>query len=406
MKTLRPYQDELSNEGVIILLKKKIVIYAMQVRTGKTAVALNTAKLYGAKNVLFLTKKKAISSIEEDFVDFRFNKSFNITVANNESLHKVVGDFDLVVMDESHRFGSYPKPSKGAKDFKLRFSRLPIILLSGTLTPESHSQIYHQLWISSSSPFPEATFYKWANRYVQVTQKNLGYGLVNDYSKAIKEKIDEVVNPYILTFTQEQAGFSTEVKETVLFCPMSDTLNDVIRQLKRDLVIQGKDELIMADTAVKLMSKLHQLEGGTIKFESGNSKVLDFSKAIYIKNKFEGKKLGIFYKFKAELTALKEVYGDDLTTDLEEFNATDKSIALQFLSGREGISLRAAKCLVYYNIDYSATTYFQAKDRLTTMDRLSNDVYYVLAEKGLGSQVLKQVQAKKNFTLSYFKKLL
>ena len=356
MKTLRPYQDELSNEGVIILLKKKIVIYAMQVRTGKTAVALNTAKLYGAKNVLFLTKKKAISSIEEDFVDFGFNKSFNITVANNESLHKVVGDFDLVVMDESHRFGSYPKPSKGAKDFKLRFSRLPIILLSGTLTPESHSQIYHQLWISSSSPFPEATFYKWANRYVQVTQKNLGYGLVNDYSKAIKEKIDEVVNPYILTFTQEQAGFSTEVKETVLFCPMSDTLNGVIRQLKRDLVIQGKDELIMADTAVKLMSKLHQLEGGTIKFESGNSKVLDFSKAIYIKNKFEGKKLGIFYKFKAELTALKEVYGDDLTTDLEEFNATDKSIALQFLSGREGISLRAAKYLVYYNIDYSATT--------------------------------------------------
>ena len=64
------------------------------------------------------------------------------------------------------------------------------------------------------------------------------------------------------------------------------------------------------------MSKLHQMYSGTVKFESGNTTVLDTSKAEYIKRTFKDKKIEIFYKFKAELDALKKVFGDDLVTDL------------------------------------------------------------------------------------------
>ena len=41
----------------------KIVYIAAEVRTGKSLMALLTAKKFGAKKVLFLTKKKAIDSI-------------------------------------------------------------------------------------------------------------------------------------------------------------------------------------------------------------------------------------------------------------------------------------------------------------------------------------------------------
>jgi len=58
---LRPYQTKISAEAVEILRNKHIVYLAMEVRTGKSLTALNTAQLYGAKRVLFLTKKKAIS---------------------------------------------------------------------------------------------------------------------------------------------------------------------------------------------------------------------------------------------------------------------------------------------------------------------------------------------------------
>ena len=135
--------------------------------------------------------------------------------------------------------------------------------------------------------------------------------------------------------------------------------------------------------------------------------IIDLSKAEFIKEKFNGKKIGIFYKFKEELNALMEVFGvDNLTTELSVFDDTDKNIALQIVSGREGISLRNADCLVYYNIDFSATSYWQSKDRMTTKDRLDNDVYWIFAKGGIEYDIYKAVSKKKNFTLSHFKKTI
>ena len=160
----------------------------------------------------------------------------------------------------------------------------------------------------------------------------------------------------------------------------------------------------MADTPVKLMMKLHQIYSGTIKFESGNSMVLDDSKARFIKEKFKGKKIGIFYKFKEELNAIKSVWEEEITTDLQDFQQGEKDIALQIVSGREGISLRQADCLVYYNIDFSATSYWQSRDRMTTKDRLKNNVYWVFANKGIEGKIYKAVVKKKDYTIKHFKR--
>jgi len=149
---------------------------------------------------------------------------------------------------------------------------------------------------------------------------------------------------------------------------------------------------------------LHQIFSGTVKFESGSSQTLDLSKAKFIKNSFKNKKIGIFYKFKEELKALKMVFNGSLTTDLEDFVNTNKSIALQIVSGREGISLRQADCLVYYNIDFSATSYWQSRDRMTTKERLKNDVYWIFSKGGIEDQIYKAVINKKDYTLNHFKK--
>ena len=108
--------------------------------------------------------------------------------------------------------------------------------------------------------------------------------------------------------------------------------------------------------------------------------------------------------FKAELKALKEVYGDELTTELSDFEQTNKSIALQIVSGREGISLKQADCLVYYNIAFSATSYWQSRDRMTTKDRLENNVYWIFSRGGIEKKIYKAVTNKKDYTLSHFKK--
>ena len=397
---LRDYQIEIANKGVEILTNNNLVYLAMEVRTGKTITSLEIAKLYGAKNVLFLTKKKAIKSILSDYNKFGY--TFNINVINNESLHLDKGNYDLIISDEHHRCGTYPKPNKVTKLIRQRFLTLPMIFLSGTPHPESFSQIYHQFWVSAYSPFKEwNTFYKFASVFVNITQKNFGYAKVNDYSDCKYDKIKPFMENLFITYTQQQAGFTTEVKENILRVKMSDYTYSLIERLKKDKVVQGKNEVILADTSVKLLSKLHQLYSGTVKFESGETMVIDNSKAIYIKNKFKDK-IAIFYKFKAEYYALKTIYGNELTEDLNEFNTTNKSIALQIVSGREGISLSNAKYLVYYNIDFSSLSYWQSRDRLTTMNRLTNDIYWIFSENGIEDKIYKAVSNKKNYTLKIF----
>jgi hypothetical protein len=401
---LRNYQKRLANEATEILQRKMIVYLAMEVRTGKTLTALQTTQNYGAKNVLFLTKLRAFTSVQNDFDSMNF--TFKLTIANDESLHKVTGDFDLVIHDEHHRFGAYPKANATAKLFKEMFGDLPMIFLSGTPTAESHSQWYHQFWVSNHSPFKDYTnFYKWANEYVDIQIRHLGYAKVNDYSKARKKDFWHHIRYYILTFTQVEAGFETQVFENVLYCPMDEITYKLAERLQSDLVVTNKEgQTILADTSVKLQQKLHQLYSGTCKFEDGTSKVIDLSKAMFIKDKFKGEKIAIFYKFVEEFNALKNIFGNRLTNDLEEFNTTDKNIALQIVSGREGISLSKAKYLVYYNIDFSAISYWQSRDRLTTMERKSNDVYWIFSEGGIEAKIYASVQNKKDYNNEIFKR--
>jgi hypothetical protein len=397
---IRDYQLAISIKAWNKLALYKIVYIAAEVRTGKTIMALNTAKLHGAKNVLFLTKKKAITSIENDYKAMGYD--YQLTVINNESIHKIEGNFDLLISDEHHRNGAFPKPNKVTKYIKENYSHLPMIFLSGTPHPESYSQIYHQFWVSNYSPFPEKNFYRWADKYVNKKTLYVSYGEAIDYSDANKDLIYKIIGNYMITFTQQNAGFTSKVNENVLRVKLKESTYNVIDLLKNDLVIQGKEEEVLADTPTKLLTKLHQLYSGTIKFESGNSKVIDYSKAEFIYKKFFGQKIGIFYKFKEEYNALKYIYGNLLTTDLSEFDNSDKCIALQIVSGREGISLKNAEYLVYYNIDFSAVSYWQSRDRLTTMNRLSNDVFWIFSENGIEDKIYKAVLNKKDYTTKIF----
>jgi len=403
---LRPYQNEIAKKATKILKESGFVYLSMEVRTGKTLTALETAYNFGAKKVLFITKKKAFSSIMSDYKEMWYE--FDIYIINKESLHTIYdNDFDVVIIDEAHGLAAFPKASKYQKDIRKRFSKVPMIFLSGTPTPESFSQWYHQLQVTDKSPFKHYTnFYKWANDYVNVTEQNLGYARVKVYKDGKEQLILKSVQPYIITFTQAQAGFTSEVNEHILYCDMESITYDIIKRLKRDKIVQGKSGLILADTGVKLMQKIHQLSSGTCKFEDGTSMVIDYSKARFIEKRFRFNKIAIFYKFKEELNALKSIFGSDLTEDLDEFNNTFKCIALQIVSGREGISLKNAKYLVYYNIDFSATSYWQSRDRLTTMERSSNDVYWIFSKGGIEKNVYKSVLNKKNFTLNLFNKLL
>ena len=404
--TFRDYQNDIIKKGSQILTKHRFLYLAMEVRTGKTLTSLGIAEQVRAERVLFITKKKALSTISDDYS--MLSPSYYMCVINYESLHTVMDEWkwDLIICDEAHGMGAFPKPSGRAEMVAevIKKCKPMVILLSGTPTPESYSQMYHQVYAIPNNPFSEfKNFYRFCEKFVNVKQRKINGLFVKDYSGGLETILKEM-EPYTINYTQQEAGFMAETKEEILEVEMKPMTYAMIKKLKKDLVIEGKEEIILADTPVKLMMKVHQLSSGTIKFESGNSMILDLSKAEFIKEQFEGCKIGIFYKFKEEYNALKQVFGNDLTSELSVFEDTNKNIALQIVSGREGISLRHAEYLVYYNIDFSATSYWQSKDRMTTKERLENQVYWIFSKGGIEHDIYKAVTKKKDYTVNHFKK--
>lgn len=403
MIELRDYQEEISTKAANLLASKGIAYLAMEVRTGKTITAKATAFKFGAEKILFVTKKKAIADIEA-----QLDSTFFIVV-NYEQLHNVGRGYDLVIIDEAHSLGAFPVPSVRVKELKRICAGLPIIYLSGTPTPESYSQIFHQLSVSSFSPFSEyKNFYQWAKDFVQLRKKYVFNKAINDYSDANEKLIKDYTGHLFFTYTQQEAGFMQLVQENILHVKMEESTYKFANRMRIDKIVTNKEgKTVLGDTAVKLMNKLHQIYSGSVIVDEPEreGKVFDYTKAEFIKQYFQGKKIAIFYKFVSEAYALRWVFGS-VYDDPQAFNEAETGVFIsQIVSGREGINLSTADALVFYNIDFSATSYWQSRARIQTKNRTKDaQIYWIFAEGGIEDKIYKAVMDKKDYTLSHFKK--
>jgi len=410
MITLRPYQQQIASEGLGILKHNGIVYLSLQVRTGKTLVALTIADNYlSGKSVfgaLFVTKKKAIPSIQGDYDKGEFE--YPITITNYENLHKVNGQLDVVIVDEAHSIGAYPRPSLRAKRLRAIVKNSAVIYLSGTPSPESFSQLYHQFWITPNSPWRQyGNFYRWAEHYVNVFVQNFRGLPTKNYSRAKQDMVWNSCKHLFLTITQEEAGFVAPVEEHVLTVKMQPHSVLAFQKIKENHILYHAEDLIATvNSGADLLNKLCQLSSGTLIYDGmADGRVLDASKAHFIMQYFSGKKIAIFYRYRAEYEMLKRFFPDHATTP-EDFKLPFCKVFLgQIQSAREGTDLSSADALVMYNIDFSATSYWQARARIQSKDRKgSAPLYWIFSEHGIEGKILKAVQAKKNFTYSYYKK--
>lgn len=402
MVTLRDYQEQGSTDAAAILRDKRMVYLAWEVRTGKSLTAFATLQKVGADRCLFVTKKKAIKSIEADAAAI----GFDAVVTNYESLHKVKETFRYIVVDEAHTCGAFPKPS-------LRWKRLRalinvnsyVILLSGTPSPESFSQIFHQFALHPLGPFHHyKNFYQWAKDFVTVKKKYVGVGQqVNDYSDADWKRISPFVKPYMLDRTQAESGFTQTIIEDILIVPMKPSTYRMAKAIAKDGIFEGNTDTILADTAVKQHSKLHQIYSGTVIAENGTH-IIDRTKVAAIIRKFRGRKIAVFTVFQAEADMVREAI-PNCTSSPEEFNADPTATYVgQIRSSREGVNLSTAECLVYLNIEHSSLSYIQGRDRATSKDRATPpEVWFIMAEDGVELDIYETVQSKQDYTIKHFK---
>src|SRR5699024_2188645 len=163
----------------------------------------------------------------------------------------------------------------------------------------------------------------------------------------------------------------------------------------------------MGETPAKLQSKVHQIYNGTVIIEKDDGStegvILSSYKAKAIKERFKGQKIAVMYYYQMELEMIKNVFGSDITTDLDEFNDTDKNFAIQQVS-TEGMNISKADCLVYLNFSFSGKSYIQSRDRLTVKDRKDNNVYFIIEKNGINGKILNIVKDKKSYNSRSFMK--
>ncbi len=135
-----------------------------QERTRKTGTALLTVENSAAKSCLIVTKKKALPGWQEHFDNLDLHKAY--TIINYESVHKITGSFDFIILDEAHHaISSMPKPSLAWRRISKLTKLKPILYLSATPYAEHLGLIFHQLKLSSWTPFTHVTFYDFHRDY-------------------------------------------------------------------------------------------------------------------------------------------------------------------------------------------------------------------------------------------------
>ena len=404
---LREYQKEAADKLYWLLARKQFAYLMGEVRTGKTLTALSLIERLGIQRCLLVTKKKAIPSIEKDAKALGLQDK--VLIINYERLPKFAWTFwQLLIVDEAHSIGAYPKPSGRWKNLR-QMSYEKVLLMSGTASPESYSQLYHQMTLHRPVWAQYKNFYEWAKKgYVDIGEKYIGTGqTVNDYSNANKELILKDIDPYVVRMTQEDAGFETKIDEAVRYVEMNETTYGLAQDIIDDGISTLESQTILADTGAKKLSKLKQIYCGTvIPEESSKGIIFDRSKAEYIKQRYGNHKLAIMYCYEAERKMLYEAF-PNATDSPEEFNANKDAVFIgQVRASREGVNLSSATYLVFLGVDFAALSYLQARDRASFLGRDTPPrIRYIFAANGIESRVYRTVRKKENFTISHYNKV-
>lgn len=389
-----PHQESMSDEALGILRKHAIVYLASEERTGKTLTAILVAEKSEAKNILVITKKKALDGWHETLAAFSHAKIYFVT--NYHQAHKVDSSkYDLIVLDESHNYiSAFPKPGLMWKQLLPVCKDKPIVYLSATPYAQGPQMLFHQLALSSWSPWAaHKNFYQWFRLYGKPYELKINGVPIRQYDKCDADLILGTCEHLFITKTREELGFEHEPEDVLHYVELSKETRLVYNELmEHGIAWIGKRELV-CDTSPKLRVSLHMLEGGVAKINEEYLVLNNEEKIDFIKAKFgDVNSLVIMYNYKAERIKLESHFAH--------------AELLQATSYAEGVDLSKYEHLVIYSQDFSTARHTQRRARQANKNRDTPiKVHYILVKRGLSDNVYKTVSVnKKNFVDSVFER--
>lgn len=268
-----------------------------------------------------------------------------------------------------------------------------MLCLSGTPSVESLLGFYYQFGLTQYSPFAKyKTFYDFFRAYGEPSLMRLHGRMVETYSKAKPELLD-VVKPYIVKLTQEQAGITHKAQDKLHAIQLSPSTEQLIAKLKEDGVatIAGKE--VAMESEAKERAFIHQIEAGAVKLDERLVELPNTEFVDYIRTTW-GDSPDIAIMCHYHSTRLKvqrhlpqcHVYSSD--------------------GHAEGVNLSHYKHFIILNSGYSGAKFIQRRDRVVNIKRTNAAIVHHIVAKGqLSEAVYKAVSRKHDFNLAMYRKL-
>jgi len=381
--SLLPHQKKVAKRIREKLKKYKIALFIGETRSTKTRAFLDVTKDY--KNPLIVTKKDSMSGIYSEGLAMG---GIKMTVINYHSVQKVEGNFDIVIYDEcGYYIGSYPKRSKIWNECKKVNTDADIIFSSATPTSEGYAKLFNMFALSEHSPWKNySRFTLWHEVYGKPYTMRLNGFNVKKYDRVYEERVLADVEKYKVTLTRKEAGHVHEATDKIIHIPLSKKREKFYRLLKQDLLIEKHD--ILADTPVKLMSKLHQISNGFVKKENGGLYTFKTNPKIdWLHENIDPKNTFILAQHIADQELLAQYFPH--TGSVTKLSA--------------GVDLSMYEWMIIYSMNYSAQNYEQVRSRQMNINRMSPiEVRYLCS--GIEHDIYKAVQKKKNFTAIWYRR--
>jgi len=383
---LLPHQAKYSPLIQNLIKDKGLAIVHAPERSGKTLMTIDAIANLPFSRVLIITKKKAISGWKDDLKLYNDNfQSINrieIEVINYESLHKVTIKPELIIIDEFHySISSFPKTPAKAKMIRDNWLDVPKIYISATPAPESGSQWFYPMWLCSHHPFSKyKNFYEWSYEYVDVRLVDYGHGTVKDYSHAKVNEVMQYIRPYLIQIPIEEINIKFRPEIVPVYIDLEPRTIALIEKLKRDRIL---GRTFIADTPVKLINGMYQLECGCLKVDDvyhdlGNREHID-----YIKSNFgDNEDVAIMTRWIGERKIMQR-----------EFK---KALILSSHSHAEGVELSHVEHLIISSLDYSTARYQQRNARQASIRRKTPIKVHVLMSKDQVSEAVYKTVALKH----------
>ena len=283
--------------------------------------------------------------------------------------------FKNLVIDESSRFKDpSTKRFKALKKWLKGFQRR--IILTGTPTPQGLPDLWSQVGVLDLGERLETSLTKFRDKYLQPDQMNRHTHVI--YSWKLKSNADKDINDKIadICFSLKAEDYLQLPSCTSLYhkIEIDKNVKDKYDQLRKDMVVELKQERITAPTAATLAGKLLQFTSGAIYGQDGETQEIHRSKLEYLESIMEESSSPtlVFYHFKHSLQRLRLMFPQAVVLDDNNIEAWRNGKIRMLLahpqSGGIGLNLQCnvgdTAQTVWFDLPWSSENYIQANARI------------------------------------------